>query len=401
MSGFTTFTSQNAPAGLDFSVEQPGDWVFVPLPAESHDFSDVLHFAPVAVLMAPYAPVVFAVAARPGYAEGAVSQWLEYVTRQRGLDPGPMEAQRIGERQGVGCWGAQVENGVVMRARLVFFEDGDRLVNISCMAPDALWATFAPTFLRMLRTFALTTPRGATVAVAPAGTTLAPDSMAPEAPDATAAAAPPARGPLPLPGEEPEGAAGEPVDELQASQVALAQDMGTFDAEHELNVRLRDRGAGLVPNVLDYHEQEHWATLAPAALRATLRVPFGWHVLDDGKRTLVFDAAGHTQVSMQLFRRDGRSDDALLTAKVPELQQQWPALQHRRTERSGMPCLLVRDAMVDGKPIEQAYLLRDAGDGLVLQTRVTSSPEHFQRANELAELLHRDLQFAGAGAGGG
>ena len=68
MSGFTTFTSQNAPAGLDFSVEQPGDWVFVPLPAESHDFTDVLHFAPVAVLMAPYAPVVFAVAARPGYA---------------------------------------------------------------------------------------------------------------------------------------------------------------------------------------------------------------------------------------------------------------------------------------------------------------------------------------------
>jgi hypothetical protein len=64
-----------------------------------------------------------------------------------------------------------------------------------------------------------------------------------------------------------------------------------------------------------------------------------------------------------------------------------------------MQCLLVRDAFVDGAPIEQAYILRAASGGLVLQTRVTSSPEHFQRACDLAEVLLRDLERPADAAG--
>jgi hypothetical protein len=52
---------------------------------------------------------------------------------------------------------------------------------------------------------------------------------------------------------------------------------------------------------------------------------------------------------------------------------------------------LVRDAVVNGAAIEQAYMLREGPRGLVLQTRVTSSPEHFQKAGDLAEILLRDL----------
>lgn len=399
MTSFETFTLQNARADLDFTVDKPSDWITLPLPEESHDFSDVRQFAPIAILMTPYAPVVFSVAARPGYADGTVAQWLQHVARERGLDPGTLEQQQLGPHAGVGCWGAQIESGIVMRARLVFVEDGDRLVNVSCMAPETLWATFAPVFLRMLRTFTLTKARGATVQIAAADAPLAPDSMLPPPPAAPAA---PTRGPLPLPdeasldagdGEDAEAEIGTP-----AAAVALAQDMQSFEPEHAMNVRLRDAGAGLVPNVLDYHEQELWATLAPGALRATLRVPFGWHVIDDGKRALVFDATGNTQVSLQLFPRQRRTDDAILAAKVPELQREWPAMRHLRTEVQGLQCLLVRDAQVDGKPIEQAYVLREAFDDLVLQARVTSSPEHFAKACDLLEVLLRNLEFAGAPA---
>jgi hypothetical protein len=397
---FTTFTLQGAPAGLDFRVDQPTDWVQIPIPQEEHDFSDPLHMAPLAVLMAPYALVVFAVAARPALASGTCAQWLDWMSRQRGLDPGTMEQQALGAMAAVGCWGVQVENGTAVRARLVMTEDGERIVQISCMAPDALWPSVAPVFARMLASFALIAPKGATVPVAPPDLPLAPDSTAAGAPPAAvvadegrapAAPAPqPADDPLPLPDEE--DAAG--LVQTTAAKVALAADQATFDPEHAMNVRMRNGGVGLVPNVLDYHEQELWATLAPAALQATLRVPFGWHVVDDGRRTLVFDAAGHTQISLQLLTRGGRSDDEILDAKLPELRREWPRLRHLRTAVGDLQCLLIRDAAVDGKPIEQAYLLREAPDGMVLQTRVTSSPAHFQKASDLAEVLLRDLQFA-------
>lgn len=389
MHRFEEFVTEGAPADLNFTVDKPADWVLVPLPSEEHDFTDTLHFAPVALLMAPYAAVVFTVAARPVYSDGTLAQWLEFVARARGLDPGTLEQQRIGDVDAVGCWGAQIENGMTMRARLVFFEDGERLVNVSCMAPDAMWSAFAPVFTRMLRTFRLRAPRGATVAIAPADVTLAPDSMAPVAPAPTPA--PPTVGPLRLPDDG--GDAGEPPVGTPASAVALAETMDSFAPEHALNARMREAGAGFVPNVLDYEQHERWATLAPGSVLATLRVPFGWHVIDDGKRTLVFDAQGHTQVSLQLLARQGRDHDAMFAAKLPELQRAWPAMQHLRTAVNGMPCLLVRGGVVDGKPIEQAYLLRDAPEDMVLQTRVTSSPERFAKAADLAEVLLRNLRF--------
>lgn len=384
------FTCTGARAGLDFTVERLADWTEVPFEQEQIDFDDPRRLAPLALLMAPYAAIVFAVSARPAYAEGTVAQWLEWLARENGLDPGALEPQAAGPHAGVACWGIQIEaGGAVMRARLVMFEDGGRIVQISCMAPDALWGSVAATLEHMLATFRLTAPNGSAVALG-----VAPPAAEPP---------PPARGPLRLPGDEPATAtpvddadADDAVDGTPARDVALAQDQRSFDPEHELNARLRDRGAGLVPNVLDYHEQELWATLGSGALRATLRVPFGWHALDDGRRLLVFDADGHTQVSLQLLRREGRSDDELLAEKVPELQREWPQLRHERTEAHGLACLLVRAVEVDGAPIEQAYLLRAAPDDLVLQTRVTSTPERMPAANGLAEVLLRDLQFAGA-----
>lgn len=379
MPTYQTMRRQGALAGLDFAVECPTDWVGVPVPTETVTFDDALTFAPIGVLMAPYAAIVFSVAGRPVYGDGTLAQWLEHVARERGLDPGPIEQQSIGNVQGVGCWGVQIADGTPMRARLVFFADGERLVHIACLAPNELWAGAAATFEHMLATFALASPQGSTIALAPAGTMLPISTM--RVPTAAASA----QGPLPMPSEAP----------ALAATVALAATMESFEPEHALNARLRDNGAGLVPNVLDHDDQERWATLAPAALRGTLRVPFGWHVIDDGKRTLVFDAAGHTQISMQLLRGLGRTHDAMLAEKVPELQREWPAMQHLRTQVNGCECLCVRGAIVNGAPIEQAYLLRNAPDALVLQTRVTSSPEHFSRACDVAEVLLAHLWFAG------
>ncbi len=372
-----TFRRNHAPAELDFSVEGPADWVPVTIPDEPTDFSDPTAFAPIGVVMAPYALLVFSVAARPAYDDGTLLQWAEHVTRTRGLDPGTFEHQSIGAIAGVACWGMQVESGTVVRARIAFFEDGGRFVNVTCMAPQDLWNASAGTFAQMLATFELVHRRGSKVALVAEGQALAECTM----PGGRAVGA-----------AEPADEAEEPAQPAQAAAVALATDMRSFDPEHELNARLRNNGAGLTPNVLDYHEQEQWATLGAGAIRATMRVPFGWHVIDDGRRTLVFDAGGDTQVSLQLLRRERRTDDAILAEKIPELQREWPTMEHLRVSALGMECLLIRNAVVDGDPIEQAYFLRDAGDDLVLQARATSSPATFGRACDLVEVLLRDLR---------
>lgn len=390
MASYRTLQKRGMPAGLDFRVEWPTDWVDVPIPEETHDFDDALHMATVAILMAPWAAIVFAVAARPVYAEGTIAQWLEWSARQRGIDPGAMERQLVGPHAAVGCWGAQIEDGTVMRARIAMFEDGDRLVVVNCMAPDPLWASVAPAFEHMLKTFALEAPRGSRVALAPPDLPLGDSTMTDGARTSGTTAS--SRGPLPLPDFDGAETKMEP-GEVTAADVALAATQATFEPEHPMNVRMRNSGSGLVPNVLDHHDQERWATLAPGSLRATLRVPFGWHVIDDGKRVLVFDAEGHTQVNLNLLPRGGRTDDAILVAKVPDLERQWPKMRHLRTTVEGLECLLVRDAEVDRSPIEQAYILRGAPGDMVLQTRVTSTPSHFRRAADLAQVLLRDLHF--------
>lgn len=395
MSSYRTFRRDSAPAGLDFSLEIPHDWRDLELPREDVDFDDATRFAPLAMLMAPYAAILCTVVARPAYASGTLAQWLQFVARENKLELGDVEAQRLGALDGVGAWGMQNDDGTVMRSRVTAVEDGDRLLVVLCMAPNELWNAASAHFARMLSTFTLADPRGRKVDLAPPDLPLATNTMA------KGAAAPPAPSPEPTPTRGPLAMPTGPSDDdtddepCLATRCALATTMATFEPEHERNVQLRDRGAGFVPNVLDYHEQELWATLAPAALGGTLRVPFGWFVLDDGKRTLVFDGDGHTQVNLVRTWREGRTDDEILAGKVEALQQQWPTMRHRRAEIAGQQGLLVHDAVVDGQPIEQAYLLRPAGDGLVLEVRVTSSPAKFSRACDLAQVLLGHLEFAG------
>lgn len=354
MTGYKTVRRQGAPADLDFSVQAPEDWVPIDVPDEVPDFDDPLAFAPIGVLMAPFAAILFAVAGRPAYADGCVAQWLQHVAGERGLDPGAIERVTIGPHEGVACWGVQVENGTPLRARIVFFEDGGRLVTVSCLAPASLWSAVDMAFTHMLATFALAKAHGARFPVLP------------EAPKAKAT----------------------------ESSVALAADTASLAEDHPMNARLRDTGVGLVPRVLRSDPDTRVATLAPAALVATLGVPFGWHVIDDGRRTLVFDAEGAIQVNLQRVPRQGRSDDTIFEEKLADLRTEWPALEHVRADADRVRCLWVRGGVVAGAPIQQGYLLRDLPPDHVLEVRLTSTPERFPQACELADALLSEFRPA-------
>jgi hypothetical protein len=361
---------------LGFSFDKPSDFALIDLPAETLNVEDPLAFLPLGIAMAQYGAVVFSVGARPAYSDGTVSQWLTWLAKERGLDPSEVEAEAGFHYRAAGCWGMQVQDGLTLRSRIVLMEDGGRMINLSCLAPVQLWPSVEPTLMHMLRSFRLTTEKGGTVALAPS-----------EPPGAGAPAEP-----------EPEPVVIEDTGAPETfANLALADDAGALDPEHELNARLRDQGAGLAPNVLHVDARQKKALVAGGAIVALFEVPFGWHVSDDGKRTLVFDAAGKIQINLRRHAREGEDDKRILKTILRGLKQDWPQLDSRLMVLGGYACLGVRNVSTNDEPIEQAYLIVPARHDEVLQVRVTASPDEITRAVNLAELVIKSMRYLDEG----
>jgi hypothetical protein len=212
-------------AGLAFSVQLPQGWVRHELPSEDQDFTSPAVFAPLAVVTAPHAAIVFAFAARPRFDDGTLHDWSQYLLAQGGL-----ECKAVGEHQ-IGMLPALVGEATLpselgpMVVRFAFFEDGGRLVNVTLTAPELLADAVTGAWFTALDSFALADPRGPTVALFPPVQVPEPR---PELDHAEADATPDTSAPL----------------DIWAGH-ALADDAETLDPEHAINVRLRDQGAGL------------------------------------------------------------------------------------------------------------------------------------------------------------
>ncbi len=376
--------------------------MLVDLPAEQLDTTNPYAFLPLGICVARYGAVVFTVAARPAFDDGTLSQWLDHFARVNLQDPGPVEVEELSGRPAVSCWGIQISDGVVLRARAVFVEDGGKLLVLNVMAPDDLWGSLASTLVTILRSFELITPAGATVALCPPGTTLPESTMTsfkvsvsfPEA--------------APTLVEQPTAAELDPVavgaSEAPASalgvagpapttyrQMACAEDSASLDPEQPINARLRDGGIGFVPRVLITDAEQRCATVAASALMASFKVPFGWHVIDDSKRTLVFDAGSKIQVNLRRVPLRGRNHDQVLAETATELRREHPRIEAIRLTLGDLACLGVRNMQLDGANVEQAHLLKAAPDDDALHVRITASPEEITRALDLAEVLLRDI----------
>lgn len=421
--GFTVAAVPARLADLACHFAHPADWTVAPIPPESPDFNDPQAFAAVAVAFAPYAAVVFSVGARPVYADGCLAQWLEWLAREQGFDPGAIEAEPESGMPAVACWAMQRSGDTTMRMRLWLGEDGGRLLMLSAMAPQSLWNAVHDPLRAMLRSFRLERPRGGTAALAPAGTVLPPSTFGPGAPTA---ASPTVVRPAPVdPGDRDDGtpvvtyaeapepdaaptadgegdpdpdAVPELPGEMPSTYAALARagDAATLAAEHPLNQRLLQGGAGFPAPVCLDHPEQRCATVKASALLATLRVPYGWHVLDDSRRTLVHDGADGVQISLNRRARNGRPAHTFLRDLLADLRAEQAGVTGQRLRCKGVEMLLVRGLLDRGEPLAQAYLLREAPADQFLVLRCTSRPDDFRRAGDLAELLLRDVVFLDA-----
>lgn len=357
--------------GLTCRFLCPDDFKALEIPAEEADFANPVRFMPLGLMMAEYGMALFSVGARPAYDDGAVSQWLDFLCREQKFDRGEMETIEIGGMPAVACDAIQLADGMPVRMRLVLFEDGGRLFNLAATAPEKLWRVAGDSFAQMFASFELREKRGSKVPLTPDAVPQEPTK--PEVPQQEA------------PAEAP--ASSLPTAKMNAQEFAetvLADDASSLDPENPMNVRLRDNGAGLTPRVISVNAEERSAIVGAGSISALIRVPFGWHVIDDGKRTLIFDAGGKMQINLSLRRSNGQSLAELAQQLAGQYLETQPDVVTATMEMDGVYGIGLRGLDIDGEKLNQLFLLRpSAHEGLVLVGRVTANDEDTTRAGNL------------------
>ncbi|HYW31066.1 MAG TPA: hypothetical protein VE869_06115 [Gemmatimonas sp.] len=382
-------------AALAFTCVMPADWVEVPLPPDSTDFGNPAAFAALFICTAPYGAVLFTVAARPAFDDGTVEDWARYLSDENRLRVEKMQEARIGRCPCVLSNATMETDAGVMRSRSVFLEDGGRLFNIGTLAPEAIWPAVEDVLQGLIGSFVPDEIHGITVAPMRLMTADGTVDLTFDASKFHAAHESSSEST----GESTSQSTGESISESSSESssqsttettddaerasepIEPADDASSLDPEHEMNVRLRDAGMGLVPRVLAIDAEARTATIGAGAIEGIVRVPFGWHVLDDGRRTLVFDRAGAMQINLDLRYASVEEHGNLLQGIGDELAAANPSAEFQKLMMGDCPCLAVRNLPVDGALLQQAYLVQASHrPEMALLCRVTADDDHMTHA---------------------
>lgn len=161
----SAFAVRNFPARiahLGFSLSLPRDWIEHALAQEAPDFDDPGSLVALAVVTAPHAAIVLAVAARPAYAEGTVSDWGRWLLERESASLRAMGEGKLGALPALIAEATKDSEMGALVLRTAFAEDGARLINVTLTAPEMLADAVFPVWRAVLESFTLETPRGAT-----------------------------------------------------------------------------------------------------------------------------------------------------------------------------------------------------------------------------------------------
>ncbi len=234
----------------------------------------------------------------------------------------------------------------------------------------------------LLDSFTLTTPRGSRFALTPTPATM--EEGSPPTPTATEES--------PAPAKAAETAT-KPA-RVDFASFALADSDASLNDDHPVNANLRNRGAGLVPNVVATDDMEKFAIVAAGSIRAQFRVPFGWHVIDDGRRVLIFEPRNEIQINLHLLAREGRNNQAVLDDLEAEARASYPTPEFMRMREGQIEVLGVRGIADGDQTLEQYHMLHPTRQKhLVLRARVTTVPSRNADGLNLAELMLKSMDF--------
>lgn len=386
MSESTGFSWVDVPArvaDLEFRIAVPSDWKSHELPQEDVDFSTPAIFLPLLLVSAPWAAVVLTVAARPGFENGTLQDWSLFLLSDQGIRPTIFAPAMIGNLQGLTGVGTQEQEGTQLEIRFAFCEDGGRLMMFGLMAPAAISAPLEPVWKTALESFELARPQGQTVPVqAEEAAAAEPAAVMPEVPEVPEV-------PESLPAPDPTG-----FTESDMGNYAKAGDTATLDPEHPFNARMREQAVGFTPNLLASDPVAKTAKIGAGALRAIIQVAFGWHVIDDGRRTMVLDPDGKIQISLSVIPTDGRGMEQILDEIQGEAEQSYPNPEFLRLADGGIWGLFIRGIAVEGEDVEQLHMLYAwADESAVMRARVTADPASMRFAANYADLILKSASY--------
>ena len=179
-------------------------------------------------------------------------------------------------------------------------------------------------------------------------------------------------------------------------QFALADDERSLDPDSAYNAQFRDGGLGFVPNLLSADPERKAAVIGCGAIEAILVIPFGWHALDDGQRTLIFDRDSQIQINFNLMNFQGASMEEVIRSLVAATLAEYKTAEHLELSfGTDQPGLAFRNMNDNGTLLQQCYLWRTVPHhaGVHLQVRVTAENDQMDRAMNLLELLMSHIRF--------
>lgn len=180
----------------------------------------------------------------------------------------------------------------------------------------------------------------------------------------------------------------------RAADLALAGDGESLEAGHAVNRRAKTQGLGTAAQVEEIDTDEKFAVVRSAALKATIEVPLGWHVTDDGARTLVFDADQF--IRLQLDQREAtHGPKALLQEVLAARKARQPDVKAQLMDNAdGSALLIVQNWTDDEGTGTRSFVAREGliENHVLVAEIATVSPADLVRGLNLSEVVLRHLK---------
>jgi len=324
---------------LAFCMDCPADWQPIDLPQQTPNFDEPTNFFSLAVLMpvSATAPTLVSIGARPAYGDGSVYDWAQFAMNHHNITFTQLMPGNVNGYPAIRAMGSQPSEDGPMQLAMAFVEDGESFLQITAMAPAAAWPELEKLFESMINSFALLRPQGATVGL--------------------------------IPGQKP------PLNDANFKALALSESSATLtDPDLKLKAYMRDNGIGLLPRAASVNEQERFAMMACGSVMAAIPVPFGWYIMDDGKRTLVFTGDNAIQISISNLPTVGLTIDQGMDNITQGMLKEQPQVEHHKLDMEGTPTLAFKGLVIGGEALNQVFMFTPSAiANCTMQTRVTCS----------------------------
>jgi len=151
---------------FEFRLLLPSGWRKLETPKEELDFTNLAAFLPLGIFIQDSTFGILSIAARPGYGDGTLLDWLKYVAGTQSFEVETLEPFMVSAGSAASAIATQENDAGKTRMRVVALEDGGNFFTLTGMTPIESWDAMKESIDKILSSFTLAHPQGPTIAVA-------------------------------------------------------------------------------------------------------------------------------------------------------------------------------------------------------------------------------------------